>query len=108
MNATYTIPVLDITVASDINMFQRRGYNTAQMNTSDLVWNALLSRSLFKGKCVVKLTAFDLLHKISNKQYTVNAQGRTETWNNCLPRYAMLTLSYKFQKMPKNKKQDKK
>ena len=103
MNATYTIPVLDITVASDINMFQRRGYNTAQMNTSDLVWNALLSRSLFKGKCVVKLTAFDLLHRISSKQYVVNAQGRTETWNNCLPRYAMLTLSYKFQKMPKKK-----
>jgi hypothetical protein len=48
--------------------------------------------------------AFDILHQLSSTQYSVNAQGRTETWHNCIPRYALLTLAYKFQKMPKKKK----
>lgn len=103
LNATYTVPVVKLTVATDITMFSRRGYNMAEMNTDDLVWNALVSKSLLKEKLTLKLMAFDLLHQISSTQYAVNAQGRTETWNNCLPRYAMLTLSYKFQKMPKKK-----
>jgi len=103
LNATYTVPLVKLTVATDITMFSRRGYNMAEMNTDDLVWNALVSKSLLKEKLTLKLMAFDLLHQISSTQYAVNAQGRTETWNNCLPRYAMLTLSYKFQKMPKKK-----
>jgi len=47
----------------------------------------------------------DLLHQLSNTTYEVNAQGRTETMRNTLPRYLMLHVSYKFQKIPKNRKQ---
>ena len=71
------------------------------MNTDDLVWNAEVSRQFFKDKFIAKLTAFDLLHQLSNKQYSVNAQGRTETWNNCIPRYVMFSLMYKFTRKPK-------
>jgi len=31
----------------------------------------------------------------------VNAQGRTETWNNCIPRYLMLSAIYKLNIKPK-------
>ena len=92
----YTIPWMEVTLATDLRMFSRRGYYSALMNDDHLIWNAELSRSFFKGKLAAKLTAFDLLHQLSNTQYTVNAQGRTETWNNCIPRYVMFTLSYKF------------
>jgi hypothetical protein len=71
------------------------------MNTDDLVWNAELARTLFHEKVTVKFTAFDLLHQLSNKQYSVNAQGRTETWTNCIPRYLMLSVAYKFNIQPK-------
>ena len=81
-------------------MFSRRGYQSEMMNTDDLVWNAELSRSLLKEKLTLKLTAFDLLHQLSNKQYSVNAQGRTETWTNCIPRYVMLSVAYKFTHTP--------
>ena len=101
--AKYTIPLLKIDLATDIKMFSRRGYNSQMMNTDDLVWNASLSRSFLKGKLTAKVMAFDILHQLSSTQYSVNAQGRTETWRNCIPRYAMLTLAYKFQKMPKKK-----
>ena len=32
--------------------------------------------------------------------YYVNAQGRYEYWTNSLPRYAMLTISYRFNYTP--------
>ena len=99
----YTIPWVKLSLATDLRMFSRRGYNSAMMNTDDLVWNAELARTLCKEKLTLKLTAFDLLHQLSNKQYSVNAQGRTETWNNCIPRYFMLSVAYKFAKAPKNK-----
>ena len=105
LNLKYTIPVAKIDVATDLTMFSRRGYNSSMMNTDDLVWNASLSRSFLKGKITARLMAFDILHQLSSTQYSVNAQGRTETWHNCIPRYALLTLAYKFQKMPKGKKQ---
>ena len=104
LTAKYTIPWMNVDVATDLKMFSRRGYNSDMMNTDDLVWNASLSRSFFKGKLTARLMTFDILHQLSSTQYSVNAQGRTETWHNCIPRYALLTLSYKFQKMPKKKK----
>ena len=97
----YTIPWLKTTLATDLRMFSRRGYYSNLMNDDHLVWNAQLSRSLLKQRLTLKLTAFDLLHQLSSTQYAVNAQGRTETWNNCIPRYVMLTLSYKLSHKPK-------
>ena len=97
----YTIPWLELNLGTDIRMYSRRGYQSEMMNTDDLVWNAELSRTLFKEKLTLKFTAFDLLHQLSNKQYSVNAQGRTETWNNCIPRYVMFSVAYKFSKTPK-------
>ena len=99
-HARYTIPWLKLYVGTDIRMFSRRGYQSEMMNTDDLVWNAELSRTFFKEKLTLKITAFDLLHQLSNKQYSVNAQGRTETWNNCIPRFVMLSVAYKFSNTP--------
>ena len=97
----YTIPGLKLYVGTDIRMYSRRGYQSEMMNTDDLVWNAELSRSFLKEKLTTKLTAFDLLHQLSSKQYSVNAQGRTETWVNCIPRYVMLSVAYRFTQKPK-------
>lgn len=96
---------LDITLATDLRQYSRRGYGEHSMNTNDLVWNASLSRSFAKGRWVLKADVFDLLHQLSNTTYTVNAQGRTEVWQNTIPSYGMLHLSYKFNKMPKGKKE---
>ena len=71
------------------------------MNTDDLVWNAQLTRSLCKGKVIAKLQAFDILHQLSNKQFYVDAQGRTETWYNSIPRYIMFSLAFKMHKKAK-------
>ena len=100
-NLKYTIPVLNLDLSTDFNVFSRRGYGSAEMNTDDPVWNAQLSKSFFKGSLVAKLTAYDLLHQLSTKSYSINAQGRTETRYNCIPRYLMFSLAYKFTRKAK-------
>lgn len=100
MNAQIQLP-LDFQLTTDITMFARRGYQQSEMNTTDWVWNAQLTRDIIKGKLLAKLQGFDLLHQLSNTQYLMNAQGRTETWRNSIPRYVMLTLAYRFNVNPK-------
>ena len=94
----YTIPVLNLDLSTDFNVFSRRGYGSPEMNTDDLAWNAQLSRSFLKGRLTAKLTAYDILRQISTKAFSINAQGRTETRYNCIPRYFMLSLAWKFTK----------
>lgn len=93
----------DWEIGSDMNLYVRRGYNDATLNTTHWVWNASLSKLLMRGNLVVKLTAIDMLSQISNLQYSINGQGRTETWINALPHYVMLGVQYRFHIMPRKK-----
>ncbi len=97
----YTIPWLKLGVNTDFTVYSRRGYNASEMNTDDLVWNAMLTRTFWKGNITAKLKAYDLLHQLTNKVYSVNAQGRTETWYNTIPRYVMFSLAFKLHKSKK-------
>ena len=93
-----------IQLATDLKMYSRRGYEEHSMNTNELVWNVSVSRPFLKGRLVVKMDGFDILGQLSSTRYVVNGQGRTETWQLCMPQYVMLRLAYKFNKNPKNKK----
>ncbi len=83
-------------LSTDLTSYNRRGYNDDQMNTSEWVWNARLTRGFLKKKLTLSIDAFDILGQLKSTEVTLNSQGRTETWRNSLPRYAMLHLSYKF------------
>lgn len=102
LSGQYTLP-WKIQIATDLKMYSRRGYEESSMNTNELVWNASLSRAFLKEKLVVQLNAYDLLNQLSTTRYVVNGQGRTETWQLTVPRYAMLKVAYKFNKNPKKK-----
>ena len=103
LSARYTLPRLNTTLSADGNMYSRRGYGSSELNTDDFVLNASISQPFFKGKLIARIEAFDLLHQLSNTQYTVNAQGRTETWYRSLPHYVMAHLVYHWNKNPKKK-----
>lgn len=79
----------------------RSGYEDAALNTTEWIWNASVQKAFLKGALTVKLEAVDILGQLSAVSYYVNAQGRTETWTNSLPRYAMLTVGYRFSFTPK-------
>ena len=103
LSARYTLPRLNTTLSADGNMYSRRGYGSSELNTDDFVLNASVSQPFLKGKLIARIEAFDLLHQLSNTQYIVNAQGRTETWYRSLPHYVMLHLVYHWNKNPKKK-----
>ena len=88
-------------LSTDLTLYSRTGYADKLLNTNDLVWNARLSRPFLKGKLLVVFDGFDLLGQLSNVTRTLNAQGRTETWTNVMPRYALLHVVYRLNKQPK-------
>ena len=88
---------------ADLKMYSRRGYGDSSMNTDDLVWNASLTQSLLKGKMLLQLEGYDLLHQLSTVYSSYNAQGRSETWHNSVPSYVMLHCAYKLDVIPKKR-----
>lgn len=90
-------------LSTDLSLYTRTGYADKSLNTNDLVWNARLTRPFFKGKLLVMLDGFDILGQLSNVTRTLNAQGRTETYTNVMPRYALLHVVWRFNKQPVKK-----
>ena len=109
LEASYTTPALwgtklgGLTLAADGKMYSRRGYGTATLNSNDFVVNASISQSIAKGKLILRLDGFDLLHQLSPTDYVINAQGRTVTTYRSLPHYLMLHAVWHFNKNPKKK-----
>ena len=48
----------------------------------------------------------DILGQLNSTTFTLNSQGRTESWSNSIPRYLMLRCSYKFRLGAKRKQRD--
>lgn len=91
-------------ISSDFGLFTRSGFNDRSLNTTDILWNAKATKSVWKGRIVFSLTAYDILQRLSNVAYTVNAQARTETVSNVVPSYLMLSVQYRWNKNPSKKK----
>ena len=88
--------------ATDLTMYSRRGYSDATMNTNELVWNARITKRLMHGNLLLQLDGFDMLGQLSNVRHTINAQGRTETFYNVLPSYALFHVTWRLNKKPKS------
>lgn len=93
--AIYSFPC-KLQVSTDVNMYSNRGFADSKMNINKLLWNAQLTYPLCKGKLLAKLICNDILGQRSNVDYTVNAQGRVETWTNSIGRYLIGTLQWKL------------
>ena len=100
LNAQIVLP-WELQLTTDMTMFARRGYQQSEMNTTDWILNVQLARTFLKGHLTAKLQGFDLLQQLSNTRYVINSQGRTESWNNSIPRYVMFSLAWKFNINPK-------
>ena len=99
-NANYKLP-WNFTIDTDMQMRFRRGYADEQMNDNRLYWDATLTKTWKQGRWVAKLKGYDLLGQVSQWQYWVNSQGRTEQWTNNMRRYVLLSLAYRFSLTPK-------
>ena len=91
----------NLQLSTDLTMYSRRGYNDATMNTNELVWNARLTKRLMHGNLLLQLDGFDILGNLSNVRHTINAQGRTETFYNVIPSYALFHFIWRLNKKAK-------
>lgn len=90
-------------LSTDMTLYTRRGFTDSRLNTTDFVWNARLTKSIMKGSILFAVDAYDLLHQLSNINYVVNAQARTETVSNVIPAYVLFHVQWRFNKQPKKK-----
>lgn len=90
-------------LSTDFTVYTRRGYSDPALNKTNFVWNARASYTILNGRLIFMVDGFDILHNLSNVFYSVNAQARTETYTNVLPRYVMLHVQWRLHKAPKKK-----
>ena len=102
LSGNFKLPA-NFSINTDFNIYVRRGYTEPSLNKNNYVWNARLTYSMLKGNLLLMADGFDILHNLSNINYTVNAQARTETYTGVVPRYFMFHIQWKFNKQPKMK-----
>lgn len=102
LNALVELP-WQMQLSTDIGIYSRRGYEDATINTNELVWNARLSKRCLKGNLTIMLDGFDILGNLSNVRRYINAQGRTESYYNVVPSYALFHVIYRLNRQPKKK-----
>lgn len=85
-----------------LNLVKRFGYTEAELCKARFRCDASLARTF--GKFNLSLTAADLFASHRNVQLFLHSQGRTETLTNALPRYVLLSATWKFNGVAKKKK----
>lgn len=88
----------NIQFSSDVSWFDRHGYELESINKSSLIANLLLSRTFMNGKIIVQAKMYDVFHQLSSIERMPIGQSLKETSYKCIPRYAMVSLTYRFGK----------
>lgn len=87
-------------LATSLQLRTRTGYNAAEMNNTEYVWNAQLSKTV-ANRFTFTLEGFDILGSVKNISRSITTQGIYENWYNALPSYVMLRIGYRFNVFPK-------
>lgn len=85
-----------VELTTDLDMQKTSGY-TAGLNTTQWLWNAHLSYSFLRSKALtLSLSVYDILQEKKNISRSISAATIIDSRVNDLTRYAMVTLTYKF------------
>ena len=85
-----------MTISTNITNQARRGYSDKSMNRDELIWNAQISQSLFKGAASLSLEAYDILKKQSTIMRSLTANGRSVNQYNAINSYVMVHFIYRL------------
>lgn len=88
-------------ISTHMTLYNRNGYDDPDMNRNDWIWNARLWKKLCKGKLLIGLTAYDLLHQMRSTYIYVSPQGKLDQTTNTIPRYVLMHLQYRINIQPK-------
>ena len=87
--------VMDI--KTDCSYIFYLGYVTGRTDPS-FVWNAELSRQVFKRRGTIALKGYDLLGQAKNMRRTINDNYMMDSWSNTLGRYVVVSFTWRFGK----------
>ncbi|MDE6653360.1 MAG: outer membrane beta-barrel family protein, partial [Muribaculaceae bacterium] len=97
--ATYYAP-FGLVLGSDVSYSANKGYGSGY-DVNEWILNASISYQFLKDRSLtVSLKGYDLLDQRSSVSRSVTANSITDSMNNTLGRYAMVSVSYKFQVFP--------
>ena len=94
-NTTVNMP-WNMSLSTNIANQSRRGYTDASMNRNELIWNAQLSQTFFKGAATVSFEMYDILKQQSNISRSLTANGRSVYEYNGVNSYCMLHVIYRL------------
>ena len=81
---------------SDFSCLFQRGYAMEEMNSNFLLWNATVSKTLFKGHGTLRLLAHDILGQQVNMVRRFNSSSRSVSLYNGVGRYFLLGFTWRF------------
>lgn len=93
----------DFSLNADFSFLRRYGYGDTDAGNHLWTLNARLDKSLLKNKLALAVEGVNLLAKKIYTESEINAQGRTETYYDILPRYVLFHVIYKFNLAPKKR-----
>ena len=73
-----------------------RGHFAPQMNTDQFLLNASIAYTFLHNHATLTLDGKDLLNQVRRNTYSITATSHTESGENYLHRYVMLSFRYKF------------
>jgi hypothetical protein len=91
----WTVGNTGLSINTDANYRWYRGYTTEQ--PSEFIWNASISKTIFRGQATIALQAYDILGQSRAQSVSITDNYYQETNNRTrLGRYIMLTFSWRF------------
>lgn len=88
----------NIKFSGDLTSLTRKGYSLEELNKTRIISNVSLYKSFMKDKIVVQCKAYDIFHQLTSIERNIFGQTITETTYNCIPRYGMISIGYRFGK----------
>ena len=82
--------------STDFGVPIRRGFSDPSLNTEQYMLAANASYTIPGGNWILKLTAYDLLNQYKTISYNISASSRVDNVYNTMPRYVMLSVTYRF------------
>ncbi len=93
-NATWTIDQIGLSMKGELDYRWYNGYATKQPD--EYVFNAEISKQVLKRKGTITLKGYDIFGQAKNLTVSDSSNVHTESLNNTLGRYIILSFAYRF------------
>ena len=100
-NGTWTLDGAGLSLKGELEYHWYRGYVTAQPD--EYVFNAEISQQILKKKATLALKGYDIFGQAKNLTVSDSSNIHTESVNNTLGRYVILSFTYRFGNFDRSK-----